>query len=48
MITTLLGGGYVYEERPGAYHRDAIIVICEGIQIIVTGLWIYNNCFHGG
>jgi hypothetical protein len=42
------GGGYVYDGAPGAYHRDALIVICEGnTNPCVTGLLIYNNYFHG-
>ena len=44
----LLGGGYVYDGNGGAYHRDGIIVICEGsTNPCVTGLWIYNNRFTG-
>jgi hypothetical protein len=42
------GGGNIYDGAPGAYHRDALIVICEGsTNPCVTGLWIYSNYFHG-
>jgi hypothetical protein len=44
----LAGGGSVYDGAPGAYHRDAVIVICEGnTNPCVTGLLVYNNYFHG-